>query len=215
MLTKAVHLLGLDPEVKAVHLEPLEYVPRQEREILAVLAGLPARIRELKSRRQELKAQERVSAREEGLARGRQLLTQRYFEGAVGHFKRLADDYPDDARLMAEIGKLLFEVNHIECITFLERATVLDPRDVQSLLMLGMAHRKTKRFDKAESAYMTALKTQPDDVNILFDLGKLSMDSADWPKAQGYLRKVLQLVPGLAPAQAALEFATRNCREAS
>lgn len=215
LLTKAIHLLSLDPAVKAVRPEPLQYVPKQERELLAVLAGLPGRIQALKNQRRDLQLQERAMARDERFAKGRQLVSQRYFEGAVGHFKRLADDYPEDAKLMAKIGKLLFEVNHIECITFLEKAVALDPRDVQSLVMLGMALRKTRKFDKAEEAYTLALRAMPDDVNILFDLGKLSMDSADWPKAQGYLRKVLQLAPGLAPAQAALEFATRNCRESA
>ena len=213
LITKAVHLISLDPAVKAVLDKPLEYVPKREAEVLAVLRSLPELLAERARQDSETRREALAQARGERLEKGRQLLQQKYFDGALQHFNRMCDDYPGDAPLYAEIGKMLFDINHIECITFFEKAVAADPSDHRSLSMMGVALRKTRKFDLAERAYLTALELSPDNVSYLFNLSRVYIDSANWPKAQETLRRVLALDPGLEPAKKGLEFATRHCRD--
>lgn len=215
LLTTAVHLVGLDPQVKEVSEEPLEYIAKKELELLARLRALPGLIRDRQADKAGKREEARLFAKGERLEKGKQLLQQKYFDGAVQHFKRLSDDFPNDARLQAEIGKILFDINHIECITFLEKAANLDQGDHQSLAMLGVAFRKIRQFAKAEQAYLKALELEKDDVSYLFNLSRVYIDAGDWPKAQATLRRVLAIDPGLEPAKKGLEFATRHCRETS
>lgn len=213
LINKAVHLISLDPQVKEVSPEPLSYTPKKEAEILARLRALPGLI-EARRRERSAKDQEaRQQARGERLEKGRQLLQQRYFEGAIQHYKRLMDDFPTDAALAAAIGKALFDINHIECITFFEKALEIDPTDHKSLAMMGVAFRKIRKFDEAEQAYLRALEVSKDNINYLFNLSRVYIDSGNWIRAQETLKRVLEIDPDLKPAQKGLEFATRHCRD--
>lgn len=213
LLAKAVQLISLDPGVKELSKAPLAYEPRKEIELLARLRELPELLRQREIEDRERQGQAKHQARADRLEKGRQLLTQRYFEGALQHFRRLAEDYADDAPLAAEIGKILFDINHIECITFFEKAVALDPADHKSLSMMGIALRKIKKFDQAEQAYLAALALDKDNPGYLFNLSRVYIDSANWAKAQETLRHLLVLDPELEPAKKGLEFATRHCRD--
>lgn len=213
LLEKAVNLISFDPLVKEVSKEPLAYEPRKELELLAKFRELPGLIEASKHQKSELAEEARIQARSERMEKGRQLLQQKYFDGAVAHFKRLCEDYPGDNALFAEIGKLLFDINHIECITFLEMAVAADPGDHKSLAMMGVAFRKIKKFDQAEAAYLAALEVDKDNINYLFNLSRVYIDSGNWMKAQGTLRRVLEIDPSLEPAKKGLEFASRHCRD--
>jgi len=213
LLTKAVHLIGLDATVKEVCEHPLEYVPGGEIQLLSVLRDLPERLRSIRRDRRQQAEEARIRSRSERMDKGRQLITQRYFDGAVQHFGRLSADFADDAPLQAEIGKILFDISHIECITYLEKAVALDPGDHKSMAMMGVAFRKIRRFDGAERAYLAALEKDKDNVNYLFNLSRVYIDAGNWTRAQETLRRVLEIDPGLEPARKALEFATRHCRD--
>jgi tetratricopeptide (TPR) repeat protein len=213
LLTKAIHLISLDPRIKEACKTPLEYVPKKEAELLAVMRSLPDLIHANQARRDGQEAEARMQAKGDRLEKGRQLLMQKYFDGALQLFRRLCDDFPEDAELRAEIGKTLFDINHIECITFLEQAVALNPGDHKSMAMMGVALRKIKKFDQAEEAYQNALAVDQDNVNYLFNLSRVYIDSGNWTKAQETLRRVLTIDPSLEPAKKGLEFATRHCRD--
>lgn len=213
LLTKSVHILSLDTTIKELCKEPLEYVQKKELELLARLRALPEQIQAVRQKRVEQHAEARLQSRIDRLEKGRALLQQKYFDGAIQHFKRLCDDFPGDHDLFAEIGKMLFNINHIESITFLEMAVASDPADHQSYAMMGVAFRKIKKFEQAEQAYLSALEAAPENVNYLFNLSRVYIDSGNWAKAQETLHRVLILEPGLEPAKKGLEFASRHCRD--
>jgi tetratricopeptide (TPR) repeat protein len=213
LLTKAIHLISLDPLVKEVSKEPLEYEPKKELEVLAKLRALPELLRERQLQKGEKQEEVRLQSRTDRLEKGKQLLQQKYFDGAIQHFKRLCDDFPNDPELYAEIGKILFDINHIECITFFEKALAANPKDHKSLSMMGVAFRKIKKFDQAEQAYLAALEVDKDNVSYLFNLARVYIDSGNWVKAQESLHRVLKIDPDLEPAKKGLEFATRHCRD--
>lgn len=213
LLTKAVHLLSLDMTIKELCKEPLEYVQKKELELLSRLRALPEAIQVLRRQRVEQKTEALTQSRLDRLDKGKQLLQQKYFDGAIQHFKRLCDDFPGDQALFAEIGKILFDINHIESITFLEMAVAIDPGDHKSYAMMGVAFRKIRKFEQAEQAYRSALEAAPENVNYLFNLSRVYIDSGNWLKAQEALRRVLEIEPDLEPARKGLEFATRHCRD--
>ncbi|MFZ5428092.1 MAG: tetratricopeptide repeat protein [Thermodesulfobacteriota bacterium] len=212
LLTRAIHLVSLDPLVKEVSPEPLTYEPKKEAQAMARLKALPGLIEQRRRERNALDQEARSQEKSDRLEKGRQLLQQKYFDGAVQHFKRLTSDFPEDAALAAEIGKILFDINHIECVTFFEKALAADPADHKSLAMMGVAFRKLRKFEDAENAYLRALDISKDNVNYLFNLSRVHIDAGDWAKAQGTLRRVLEIDPDLEPAKKGLEFATRHCR---
>ena len=213
LLTKAIHLISLDPLVKEVSKEPLPYEPKKEKEALLKLRELPELLQARELQKGEKQEEARVQARTDRLEKGKQLLQQKYFDGAIQHFKRLCDDFPDDPVLYAEIGKILFDINHIECLTFFEKAVALVPKDHRSLAMMGVAFRKIKKFEQAEQAYMAALDVDKDNVSYLFNLSRVYIDAGNWIKAQETLHRVLEIDPSLEPAKKGLEFATRHCRD--
>lgn len=213
LLTKAVHLISLDPVVKQMCPEPLEYVPRNELQLLSRLRELPEKMRSLRQDRQRQAEAARLQSRTDRMEKGRQLIAQKYFDGAVQHLGRLSADFPGDAPLQAEIGKMLFDINHIECITYFEKAVAIDQQDHKSMAMMGVAFRKIRQFDNAERAYRAALEKDEDNVNYLFNLSRVYIDAGKWNNAQETLRRVLEIDPSLGPARKALEFATRHCRD--
>ncbi|MFP5222462.1 MAG: tetratricopeptide repeat protein [Acidobacteriota bacterium] len=213
LLEKAVNLISFDPLVKEVSKNPLSYVPKKEMELLARFRDLPDLILASQRQKREQAEEARIQAKGERLEKGRQLLQQKYFDGAIAHFKRLCEDFPGDNALFAEIGKLLFDINHIECITFFEMAVAADPADHKSLAMMGVAFRKIRKFDQAEAAYLAALEVDKDNINYLFNLSRVYIDSGNWVKAQSVLRRVLEIDPSLEPARKGLEFASRHCRD--
>ncbi|WP_243367179.1 tetratricopeptide repeat protein [Fundidesulfovibrio soli] len=213
LLTKAVHLISLDPLVKQMCSEPLEYVPRNELQLLSRMRQLPEQIRSLHRDRLQQAETARLQSRSDRMEKGRQLIAQKYFDGAVQHLGRLSAEFADDAALQAQIGKMLFDINHIECITYFEKAVALDPQDHGSLAMMGVAFRKIRQFDNAERAYLAALERDQDNVNYLFNLSRVYIDAGKWTNAQETLRRVLDIDPTLGPARKALEFATRHCRD--
>jgi len=213
LLTKAVHLISLDTQVKEVCKEPLDYAPKKEMALLAKLKILPELLAANQAQKEGLQAEARLQAKGDRMEKGKQLLQQKYFDGALQHFRRLCEDFPGDAELAAEIGKMLFDINHIECITFLEMAVARNPKDHKSMAMMGLALRKIKKFDQAEKAYASALAVDKDNINYLFNLSRVYIDSGSWLKAQETLHKVLAIDPTLEPAKKGLEFATRHCRD--
>lgn len=213
LMVKYVNLVSLDPTIKAVCHEHLEFEPKMEKDLLFKLRALPEKIRALKLQGVAREAKEREQVRLDRIEKGRQLLQQRYYDGALKHFKRLSEDYPQDYEVQSLIGNLLFEINHVECTTFLEKAVCLEPTDHKSLARIGTALRKTRKFDQSEQAYMAALKISENNVNYLFNLARVYIDSTQWQKAQATLRQLLAIDPDLEPAKKALEFASKNCRD--
>lgn len=213
LFTKAAQLISLDRVVKEVCDPPLHYTPGQEQVLLGRLLALPEAMKAVQSKGEVEREATLEREKAERLEKGKALLAQKYYDGALAHFTRLVGDYPADAALTAEIGKLLYDINHIECITFFEKAVALDPKDHGTLALMGVALRKTRKFEQAEAAYLKALELSPDNVGYLFNLSRVYIDAGNWQKAQQTLRCVLELSPGLEPAEQALEFASRHCRD--
>ena len=184
-----------------------------ELDLLTKLRALPEKIKILKLEGQARQALEMEQSRLGRIEKGKQLLAQRYYKGALQHLTRLSQDYPQDHEIQSEIGNMLFDINHVESTTFLEKAVALNPTDHVSLARIGLTLRKTKKFDQAEQAYLSALEASPDNVQYLFNLARVYIESGQWVKAQGTLTRLLEVDPDSIPAQKAMEYASKHCRD--
>ena len=134
------------------------------------------------------------------------------FDGALSQFKQLSSEFPNDYKMHKEISWKLFEVKHIECITFLEKTVGLNPKDAESYAALGQVYRQVKKYKEAISANEKAVALDKENKTYLFNLARAYMDNRSWNEAKQVLLKLIEIDPNLVPAQRALEFVSRPFR---
>jgi Flp pilus assembly protein TadD len=79
---------------------------------------------------------------------------------------------PDDANLLAEIGKLRLVTGQLEdAVKTLKRAAELDAKNWKTLSALGLAYDRLGNFASADEAYEAALKVSPDNPAVLNNYG--------------------------------------------
>lgn len=144
-----------------------------------------------------------------------------------------ADARADDANYQREVGQGVYMYSLAqqspalmpEAIRLLKRAEKSDPKNFQTVLLLGNAHfalgqeGDAKRYPEARAYYLRALETKPDDANLHALLGMTYYFGSppDAPRAIGEYRKSLAKDPrhemALQNLAAAL-VATRSLEEA-
>jgi tetratricopeptide (TPR) repeat protein len=212
LLTKGIYFLNLDSRIKNITTTAIEYVPGQETTLLSKLQILLKLVQIYKTRDEEQKSQDTILKKNKQMEKGKHLLQKRCVEGALKIFHRVSRQYNDDPHVHAKIGRLLFSINHIECITFLKTAVQLDPADHVCHALMGTALRKARQFEQARDAYLAALEHDGTNTTYMFNLARIYMESCDWVNARNVLTLILELDPSMKPAQKALEFANKNNR---
>lgn len=213
LLDKALYMISLDKAVKKIANIALEYAPGKEAAIVKRLQIILELLKAAKCREEEERQHTRIQLKSDMMAKGTKLVQNRCFDGAIQLFHRLCAHCRTDAALHAEIGRLLYDAGHIECITFFEKAVEIEPKDHASLATMGLALRKIKRFEQAREAYLAALALDGDNLGYLFNLSRVCIDTGDWSNAQKYLRRVLEIDPDVGVARKALAFASKHCRD--
>lgn len=87
------------------------------------------------------------------------------FEKAEPHYKRAIELNPQKASYYAALAQMLRKQSKDrteEATTYLERALLLDPQDVQSKLELALCHEKRLNYPKAQSLLEEVVQQQPD-----------------------------------------------------
>ncbi len=103
----------------------------------------------------------------------------------LGQLYFLARDFASATRFLAEAKAEAKEAN-------------LDPADQNAITsLLGTAYYQDKKYSQAEQAYLEALQTSPDDLQVLNNLACLYAEELnDANKAVPYAKKALRLAPG-------------------
>lgn len=127
---------------------------------------------------------------------------------------------PDDARVVAEYGKVLEQQGHSrEALPFLKRATQLAPNDWSAQSALGVAFDQVDDHKSAKAAYERALALRPGEGSVLNNYAVSRMLAGDYaaakrlfaqaeangasnPKIAGNLQKLATLAPQPAPQPA-------------
>jgi tetratricopeptide (TPR) repeat protein len=87
------------------------------------------------------------------------------FDKAEPHYKRAIELNPKQASYYAALAQMLRKGSADrteEALTYLEKALMFDPQDVQSKLALGLCYEKKRDFAKAQNLLEAVLQQEPD-----------------------------------------------------
>ncbi len=104
---------------------------------------------------------------------------------------------PDSSYLRERVAIQLgfVQVREQEALEVLEAGLLIDPLAANLLDALGKTLRRMDRYDEALDALQRALKQQPDDPNIYFDIADVKADIGDLYGSLEWRRKAIELDP--------------------
>jgi tetratricopeptide (TPR) repeat protein len=124
---------------------------------------------------------------------------------AESAFRRVIDMAPEQALGYANLGLVLLQQGRYqEAETEIRRAAARDSGSNDIGLMLASVYRLTGRDSAARRQIERVLLRSPDDVQGLYALAQLaaqSQDSADGPRRESYLRRIVARTPANIAAQ--------------
>ena len=212
LFDKALNLVNLDQRAKRVMDEALIYDTGHELDIINALKTIANVLGETEKSSKVAEASEILRAKDEKLSKALSMIQKSRFDGALNQFNELSCQFPDDYDLHKSMSWKLFEVKHIECITFLEKTVKLNPEDAESFAALGQVLRKIKKFDDAIQAHLRSIELDGTNTTYLFNLARTYIDNRQWNEAREILKKLLELDPEMVPAQQALKFVSNSLR---
>ena len=212
LFDKAINVVNLNQKIKLVMPEPLVYDTGNELDIINRLKGIPALLNAIDTNKKVLQESETIKAKEDKLNKAMSMINKSRFDGALNQFNELSRQFPNDYKIHKEMSWKLFEVKHIECITFLEKTVALNPNDAESFAALGQIFRKIKKYDDSIQAHLKSVELDGSNCTYLFNLARTYIDNREWGNARNVLQKLLTLDPDMVPAQQALSFVSRSLR---
>lgn len=136
-------------------------------------------------------------------------------EKALAIYEEARRKFPDDTALSAIIGETLLKYGlYEEAVLTFEGVIDKDPTNVQLYNRIGMACRKLKQFDRAEQHFLKATQYTGNNVNLLFNLGRVYVDAENWPKALEVAKAALELQPDFVEAQRMATYVQKKINEA-
>ncbi len=88
---------------------------------------------------------------------------QRHFQESLRVLQTALENLHNDADLLGLYGSTLSQLNRDrEALDILERANRLDPKNLNTIVSLGIIYDRLKMFQKSDSLYEAALKIYPD-----------------------------------------------------
>ncbi|SDB39617.1 Tetratricopeptide repeat-containing protein [Desulfonatronum thiosulfatophilum] len=207
----SVYKLNNDPNLRKVYPILLSYTPGAESELQGMLRELLGELQESAVADARKLLAERERQKQEGLAKGRQMVIEGQIEQATHLFEKMIKYYHDDMELKVDIGELFLETGHVEkAFDYLITTLGHKPESVHILNRIGMGLRKLRKYTEAEECFQQALKMSDDDERLFFNLGRVHIDSCQWDKAAEAASKALSINPGLEHAQKMRDFALRK-----
>ncbi len=212
----AVYQLSHDPELKKVFPLLISYTPGEEKQLHETVTQLLATLEDIKNQeaQDQLKALEKKQ--QEELAKAQEALDAKEYDKARHLFATICEASKGDMALRAEVGERFFNAQcYDEAIEYLQAASTDEMLSSQLFNKLGMALRKSKRFEEAEAFYLKALTTSPDNPSILFNLGRVYIDWRKWKEVEQTAQKALTVNPDFKEAHKMLQFAQKHLRPAT
>lgn len=93
--------------------------------------------------------------------------------------------------------------NAIKCVK-------LSPDDYKGYLMEGRSYRKLKMYSKASAALEDAIRFQPGNTDILYEVGQVAEDQGNKTEAEKIYKETLSYDPTFKPAISALDRISKN-----
>jgi tetratricopeptide (TPR) repeat protein len=141
-----------------------------------------------------------AEAREE-LIRGREALSRKSNDEAVGHLQRAIVVYPDFYEAHLLLGTALMDARDWQkAEAAFQQAVRLKASSATPVILLGEVHWRQKRYDEAEKTLLEGLKLDDKSWHGYFTLARLYWDLDSIAKAGPAIGRSMQLKPDFAPA---------------
>lgn len=210
-LENAVYKLNNDPNLRKIYPILLNYTPGAEAELQAMLRELLSELQESAVVDARKLLADRERQKQEGLAKGRQLIADGQIEPATHLFEKMLKHFHDDLELKVDIGEIFLDAGHFDkAFNYLLSTLQNNPDSVHLLNRIGMGLRKLGKCTEAETCFQQALKLSNDDERLYFNLGRVYVDCCQWDKAAEAASQALGINPGLEQAQKMRNFALRK-----
>lgn len=207
----AVFKLNGDANLRKIYPILLNYSPGEEAELQGMLRELLNELQEnaVQDARKLLAEQER--RKQEGLAKGKQLLQDKQFDPAVQFFDKMLKHFHDDHDLKVDIGELFLDAGQFDqAFAYLVDSMQNSPDSVHLLNRIGMGLRKLGKSSEAEKCFQQALNLSNDDERLYFNLGRVYVDCTNWDKAAEAASRALEINPDLEQAKKMRDFCLRK-----
>jgi tetratricopeptide (TPR) repeat protein len=213
LIEKNLYYLNQNPKLREVYPLLVEYKPGEEKQLLEkfkeILELLQEGITEV--------AQEQLAALErkkkEELSKAKNYLKEKKVKEAERIYDELIKQFQEDTQLKIEISDQLLEAEAYDSsLKYLKMAYREDPTSIHVFNRLGIALRKLKRFEDAKKAYHHALKLNPQDEYLYFNLARVYLDEKDLAKAKEIVEKALQINPNFDAAAKMLKFINKKIK---
>ncbi|VAX21348.1 hypothetical protein MNBD_NITROSPINAE03-1149 [hydrothermal vent metagenome] len=130
------------------------------------------------------------------MALGKIYVDQGETEKAEGAFKTALESGPDTAGLHTEIGEIYLASGDASKAANSFKSSLNISQSVHVYNRLGIALRRKKRFPEAIEEYYKALKVDPNDEAVYYNIGRAYIDMKEYNKARDALKQALKLDPG-------------------
>lgn len=210
-LENAVYHLNVDANLRKIYPIHLQYSPGQEATLRATLLELLGELQENAVQDARALLAERESRKQDGLAKGRQLIQEEKFDPAEKLFDKMLRHYHGDQELRVDMGELFLEAGQFDqAFTYLIDSLQSNPESAHLLNRIGMGLRKMGKCEEAEQCFLKALKLSNEDERLYFNLGRVYIDRGQWDKAEQAASKAMALNPDLEQARKMRDFAKRK-----
>ena len=213
-LQDSLYYLNNNQQLREIYPVVIEYHEGNEKQLLAQLKEIIDLLQEKLAReaKEQLAALERK--KKKSLATAQDLLQKKSIDEAELIFKQLIEEFDKDFQLKIDISDILINAQHYKrAIKYLKLANKQQPNSVHVFNRLGMILRKLGKYEQSEKAYLQALKLDPDDEYLYFNVGRLYIDSQNWEKAAQMAQKALNLNPQFEQAKKMLSFVQKKLKQ--
>ncbi len=117
-------------------------------------------------------------------------------EAAIKSYQEGIRINPKDTESMVALGSAYLQVNQYDkTIELMDKVLEIDSLNIKAIEQKAMAYDHLGESDKAFAAYKDALSKQPDDTDLLFNVGRLYLFKNDYEKAIENFKIVLEKNP--------------------
>jgi tetratricopeptide (TPR) repeat protein len=124
------------------------------------------------------------------------LQNQEKYPEAVVQAKKLVEAFPDSSAFWSLQGDILLQQSeYSQALSSYDRALVLNPQAVETLINKGVVYQELNQIDLAEATFLKALATGKYKDLIYFILGYLEIQRQQWARAEAWVKKALAIDP--------------------
>lgn len=184
----------------------LSYAPGREQQIMERLQLLRKGLVKLEQAQEESEKQQREDRKQKLFGMGRDCFESSNDPKGRSYMRKLVEEFPDDPQLLCDVSRLYLKKDFaLEAWEVLEDALQRFPDKSEIYSLATKALCREKRYEKAESIYLTALKQFGKHPVTLLNMSRMYMEWRKKDKAFERAKQALELDSSLEEAREIVE----------